>query len=61
MPDAIKIENLSKRYTIRHGTSAGSLKELVEHLRRKFAKKLGQALNKNSESHYRANFRTRHH
>ena len=45
MPDAIKIENLSKRYTIRHGTSAGSLKELVEHLRSKFAKKLGQALN----------------
>jgi len=36
MTYAIKVENLSKRYLIRHGNPAGSLKELVEHYRRKF-------------------------
>ena len=37
MSFAIKIENLSKKYTIRHGASTGSLKELVEHVRRRAA------------------------
>ena len=40
MSYAIKVEHLSKRYTLYHGASAGSLKELVEHARRKILKKL---------------------
>jgi len=40
MSYAIKVENLSKRYILYHGASAGSLKELVEHTRRKILKKL---------------------
>ena len=40
MTYAIKVENLSKRYLIRHGSPAGSLKELVEHYRRKFFHKI---------------------
>jgi len=40
MTVAIKVENLSKRYLIQHGSSPGSLKELVEHYRRKFFSKL---------------------
>jgi len=40
MSYAIKVESLSKRYTIRHGASAGSLKELVEHARRQLFTKL---------------------
>lgn len=40
MDYAIKIEHLSKKYVIRHGASNGSLKELVEHFRRKVQKKL---------------------
>jgi lipopolysaccharide transport system ATP-binding protein len=36
MTYAIKVENLSKRYLITHGHPTGSLKELVEHYRRKF-------------------------
>lgn len=40
MTFAIKVENLSKRYLIRHGSPAGSLKELVEHYRRKFFYKI---------------------
>jgi lipopolysaccharide transport system ATP-binding protein len=40
MSYAIKIENLSKKYTITHGASTGSLKELVEHYRRKFQSKV---------------------
>jgi lipopolysaccharide transport system ATP-binding protein len=40
MTFAIKVENLSKRYFIKHGSSAGSLKEVVEHYRRKFFSKL---------------------
>ena len=40
MTYAIKVENLSKRYLIRLGNPAGSLKELVEHYRRKFFYKI---------------------
>lgn len=40
MTFAIKVENLSKKYRIRHGSPAGSIKELVEHYRRKFFYKL---------------------
>ena len=40
MSYAIRIEHLSKRYILRHGTSAGSLKELVEHARRTLFAKL---------------------
>jgi lipopolysaccharide transport system ATP-binding protein len=40
MTFAIKVEHLSKCYVIQHGSSAGSLKELVEHYRRKFFSKL---------------------
>lgn len=40
MTYAIKVEHLSKRYTLYHGASASSLKELVEHARRKVLKKL---------------------
>ena len=40
MTFAIKVENLSKRYFIRHGSTAGSLKEVAEHYRRKFFSKL---------------------
>ena len=40
MTYAIKVENLSKKYTIRHGASSGSLKELVEHYRRKIQMKI---------------------
>jgi len=40
MTYAIKVENLSKRYLIQHGTPAGSLKELIEHYRRKFFHKI---------------------
>mgnify|MGYP006279656279 FL=1 len=40
MTFAIKVENLSKRYVIQHGAPAGSLKELVEHYRRKFFSKM---------------------
>ena len=40
MTFAIKVENLSKCYRIQHGVPAGSLKELVEHYRRKFFSKL---------------------
>lgn len=48
MSYAIRIENLSKKYTIRHGASSGSLKELVEHYRRRFQSKINStALNKN--------------
>jgi len=50
MDYAIKIENLSKKYVIRHGASSGSLKELVEHYRRKILKKLhSTAFNKNAD------------
>lgn len=41
MPYAIKVENLSKRYFIQHGSSAGSIKELLEHYRRKLFSKVG--------------------
>ena len=37
---AIRIEHLSKRYMLRHGNSAGSLKELVEHARRTLLAKI---------------------
>ncbi len=40
MTYAIKVEHLSKRYIIRHGASASSLKEVVEHLRRKLLTKI---------------------
>jgi len=40
MTFAIKVENLSKLYFIKHGSSAGSLKEVAEHYRRKFFSKL---------------------
>lgn len=40
MTYAIKVEKLSKRYLIQHGTPAGSLKELIEHNRRKFFHKI---------------------
>lgn len=36
---AIKIENLSKKYVIRHGASNGSLKELAEHFKKNFQRK----------------------
>jgi len=45
MTYAIKVENLSKRYLIRHGSPAGSLKELVEHYRRKFFHKITPKFN----------------
>lgn len=44
MDYAIRLENISKKYTIRHGASAASLKELVEHLRRKIFGKVPQLL-----------------
>ena len=44
MSYAIKIENLSKKYTIRHGASSGSLKELVEHYKLKFGTKISSAV-----------------
>ena len=44
MSYAIKIENLSKKYIIRHGASSGSLKELVEHYKRKFGTKISSAV-----------------
>lgn len=40
MSYAIKVEHLSKRYTLYHGASAGSLKELAEYARRKILNKL---------------------
>lgn len=40
MTYAIKVESLSKRYLIRHGNPAGSLKELAEHYRRQIFKKI---------------------
>jgi len=40
MTYAIKVENLSKQYLITHGKNAGSIKELLEHYRRKFFYKL---------------------
>lgn len=40
MTYAIKVESLSKCYQIRHGSPAGSLKELAEHYRRKFFHRL---------------------
>jgi lipopolysaccharide transport system ATP-binding protein len=40
MTFAIKVENLSKRYIIKHGQPAGSLKELIEHYRRQFFRKV---------------------
>ena len=40
MTFAIKVEHLSKCYRIQHGAPAGSLKELVEHYRRKFFSKI---------------------
>lgn len=48
MSYAIKIENLSKRYIIRHGASSGSLKELVEHYRRKIQTKISSKVFNNS-------------
>ena len=36
---AIRVENLSKRYVIKHGSGAGSLKELAEHYRRLITRK----------------------
>jgi lipopolysaccharide transport system ATP-binding protein len=40
MTFAIKVENLSKRYIIKHGQPAGSLKELIEHYRRQLFRKV---------------------
>ena len=40
MSVAIRVEHLSKRYLIQHGSPAGSLKELVEHYRRVVFRKL---------------------
>jgi lipopolysaccharide transport system ATP-binding protein len=40
MTYAIKVENLSKRYLIRHGASAASLKELAENIKRKLLNKV---------------------
>jgi len=40
MSFSIRIENLSKKYILRHGASTGSLKELVEHTRIQFFKKI---------------------
>lgn len=37
MTYAIKIEDISKKYVIRHGATSGSLKELAEHFRRKIS------------------------
>jgi len=45
MTYAIKVENLSKQYLIRHGSPAGSLKEVAEHYRRKFFHKIFPRLN----------------
>lgn len=39
MSYAIKIEDLSKKYVLRHGISNGSLKEVAEHYKKKFHKK----------------------
>ena len=36
---AIRVENLSKLYVIKHGSGAGSLKELAEHYRRLITRK----------------------
>lgn len=45
---AIKVEHLSKRYTLYHGASAGSLKELVELGRKKIMARLSPKKTKNN-------------
>jgi len=42
MSYAIKVENLSKQYRIRHGSSAGSLKEIVDNIKRKVFYKISK-------------------
>lgn len=44
MDYAIRIENISKKYIIRHGASAASLKELVEVMKRKLFRRAPELL-----------------
>ena len=56
MTFAIKVENLSNCLLYTHGSSAGSLKELVEHYRRKFFSRLMPRLGDSTPDPYEVTY-----